>query len=273
MQIKIQDVLKELNLKYDKLHNNEQILLLDDIYNEIDKGFAVTGETMRPKWAKHWEEVSRQISGDSQEDFRPRYDNHLIFRLNGQYVGSNDPLFEFKINSHIRKKLFECVPAQDTVFDFGCGSCLNAKLLPNHYVGMDWADACGNILQQINPSHQFIRYDMLHPHKLNELNIHDKTVITTHALEQLGTDFVPLMEVILNSRPRLVIHLEPIYENYTDSPLDLVAKKYHESRNYLRGLLPYLQNNAQVEIIESYKIQFGTRYHDGYSVVKWRRAG
>ncbi len=99
-------------------------------------------------------------------------------------------------------------------------------------------------------------------------------VLSVHALEQLSGNWGPLLDKLLEVKPKLCLHLEPILELYDESILfDFLAAKYHRRRNYLHGWLSRLREleaAGRVQITEERRLGFGDRYHEAYSVLAWR---
>lgn len=99
-------------------------------------------------------------------------------------------------------------------------------------------------------------------------------VITMHSMEQLGTSFSPMMKYLVEVRPKIIIHLEPIIELYDSSNLfDVLAIKYHKKRNYLDGFLTALrklQGEGAIDIMVEKRLRFGSMFHEGYSLIAWK---
>src|SRR5258707_14365208 len=69
----------------------------------------------------------------------------------------------------------------------------------------------------------------------------DPTVLTVHALEQVGAGWQPFVDFVIARRPRLCVHLEPLVELYETAPLDDLARRYHRKRRYLDGFVPAIK--------------------------------
>ena len=76
-----------------------------------------------------------------------------------------------------------------------------------------------------------------------QLNIDESSaVFTIGALEQLGTNFEPFLQYLLEKQFRICINIETIYELYNQSSLfDYLAVRYLERRGYLQGYLVRLK--------------------------------
>ena len=71
-----------------------------------------------------------------------------------------------------------------------------------------------------------------------------------------------------------VMNIEPIYEFYDLSKdFDLVAVKYIEKRNWLRGYytsLLDLEKKGVIKIFEKLRL-FGSLYHETYNFIIWKK--
>ena len=170
------------------------------------------------------------------------------------------------------------------VVELGCGTgtsqLILAELLPRtQLVASDWAKPSQDIIRAIGVyikrDIKPVCFNMLTLEGWEGLSIDSRsTVITVHALEQLGKSCDALLEALLKAKPLCCLHLEPVAELYDDgNPFDALALRYHKRRNYLDGWLSHLRELARkgkVEIMEERRLGFGDRYHEAYSVVQWR---
>ena len=96
-------------------------------------------------------------------------------------------------------------------------------------------------------------------------------------MEQLGSRYQPFLEYLLENRPQICVHLEPIVELYREgNPLDQAAIRYHERRGYLAGFLTTLKTleaSGKISLLKVQRLFFGGFYHEGYSVVVWKPVG
>jgi hypothetical protein len=60
-----------------------------------------------------------------------------------------------------------------------------------------------------------------------------------------------------------------LIELYEDNLLDYLAVQYHRKRGYLEGYLGAVIDSG-AEIIELKRNNFGSLYHDAYSVLVWK---
>ena len=109
---------------------------------------------------------------------------------------------------------------------------------------------------------------------LPKLNCSVDIVLTLHALEQVFTDYKKFLKLLKKLNPKYIINIEPILENYNNkNSFDLLAYKYHISRNYLSNYKTYLyklKKSLKIKIIHDYKYYFGNKYDDSSSVLIWK---
>ncbi len=158
------------------------------------------------------------------------------------------------------------------ISEFGCG--VGHNLVPlmgqgKRLRGMDWAASATRAVADLGIEAQW--FDMLKPdHKVKLAG----AVFTVHALEQLGTDWGPFLDYLVEQEPRLCLHIEPIEELYDPAdPHDAACLAYHRKRGYLSGFLTKLrdmENKGEADLLEVRKSSFGGMNHDAYSVIVWR---
>ena len=175
------------------------------------------------------------------------------------------------------KKWFEQVAH---VYEFGCGTAHNlvafAKLAPDKTLhGLDWSSASQQIIRLLAEHHGFDIsggvFDLLSPDPSYEI-APNSGVLTVGALEQLGREYEPFVEFLLQRAPTICVHIETLYEAYDQDRLfDNVAVRYLQKRGYLQGYvsrLRQLQKEGYIKILQLQRT-FGSLYHDGYSFLVW----
>jgi hypothetical protein len=90
----------------------------------------------------------------------------------------------------------------------------------------------------------------------------------------LGDRCGNFLNYLLENRPALVMHHEPIVEFYSeDNLLDWLAIQYCTRRGYLKGWWPALQElerQGRIEILEGRRMGYGDPYHEIGSFIVWR---
>ena len=235
-------------------------------------------------WEKGWADNLKAFQNDlSEEHLKPKYFRpSRFFRYNKTIIIPENPHIEYDLFTLIRYFLFEkYFKNYSTLYELGCGSCQNILMLSGlfpdkKYVGLDWSNASLKIAALIakknNVSIQGYVLDMFNPN--NGLKIEKNSLLfSIHALEQLGKDHSQIISFILDQKPALVIHYEPITEFYDKSNLyDYLALMYSTKRGYLSGYFKALRELAEdgrIEIIEAYRPYIGGVYHES-SLIVWR---
>ena len=169
--------------------------------------------------------------------------------------------------------------ACDHIAEFGCGTGWNlfalAKLLPEKFFhGFDFSQSAVElgwmVTERIKMQAEFCWFDMKSP--TYGLSFGENTgVFTFGSVEQLAQNWQPFFEYLIENKPQMVVHVEPVYELYDPKNLlDALAMRFHVKRGYASGWLPWLQNDPRVEVTDIKRTYFGSTMHEGYSIVEWR---
>jgi hypothetical protein len=269
----------------EKSEIDEIILLVLKKIKEVD--LPKSGVNDASRWERGWGEVLDKIknSGISIKLLQPQYFHYNFMRFGGDYIEVPDGSFEFDFYTNIRRVLFrKYLTGFKKIIEFGCGTGTNLAILSEIFpeaslVGCDWAPSSQEILKimekELKAKVDGVRMNMLTLEGGENVEIDSQAVvITMHAMEQLGTTFKPFLDYILRKRPRLIFHIEPVFELYSPEKLfDELAIKYHEKRNYLKGYLPALkklEEEGKIEILEIRRLFFGSLFHEGYSLIIWK---
>lgn len=221
--------------------------------------------------------------GVCEPNLIPRYVRpHGVVRWPGGLASPADPFIVHKLlQLSVRTTFHRHVGRCSTALEFGCGSGQFLHLLGReaphmHFVGLDWTQASVLLVEQMASSGLPVRgqvFDMTRPDP--EFRIPDGSMVyTVGALEQIGSRHEAFLEYLIQQRPSVVIHHEPVLEFYDpDNLIDYLAILWHRRRDYLSGFWPALQFAARqrrIEILESRRTGFGDPYHESGSVVVWR---
>lgn len=269
------------------LNRKEEIKVSSFLLDKIEEGFSVSGPERWKDWNQGWGEVTHDYKetkcfSDLIPVFptiSPKDKYRNILRDRGRFIEVEDSAKEYHDASVFGRKenaFYEYVSPDWSWVDIGCGLFVNSMGLARefkkiNYIGLDWVDSVESLGKEIakNTGENIygIKFDMFHPHHISL----PKTfcVITSGSMEQLGTNHSKILKWILDIKPKIVIHFEPMYELYSNSVVDFTAKQYSKARNYLRGYLPALQGNNNIEIIKVER-GVGCRYHEGETLVVWR---
>ncbi len=279
-------IIKNSNFNYKKVNDADYKQIILRIFKTLDSGnLKPSGPHRLKDWEKGWSENYQNFKKNNfnLNELIPKFiKKNEPIRLKGKFVQPINPNFETDFVSVLRYYLFsKYFKDVSCVYEFGCGTNLNLiavnEIFPDKkLVGLDWTKSSYRIIEQIRKKFKidisFRAFDLFAPDESYKLDL-NSGVLTIGTLEQLGADFIPFTEYLIKNKPKICIHIEPLYELYDSGKLeDYLAAKYSDKRNYLRGFLPYLKELEQSKKIEILEINraFGTFYHDGYSYVIWK---
>jgi len=274
------------DFRHAPIEGAELAALRAELEDALDAPLAASGPERRPAWEAGWGDIRSRFvaSGGSLAELEPHYFRRPseVMRLFGRWVRPADPRFEARFVAVMQAWVARrWLGSASAVFEFGCGPGHNlvalARLLPGvPLVGLDWAQPSQEILARVAAETglpiEGRRFDMFAPDPTLTLPP-GAAVLTVGAMEQLGTRFDAFLDFLLERRPRIAVHLEPIHELY-DRPLpfDDLAARYAERRGYLRGFLPALERldaEGRVELLEARR-HLGSKFHDGWGSLVWR---
>ena len=282
-----EELIESLNFSYEICSNEMQNAISKDILNKCNnKAFSISGPHRRKDWAIGWGQIYNEFisTGRDLRSLVPkdiRGDKPL--RYKGKYITSNSRSFEYDFSLVFKTWLFrKYLIDYSNIYEFGCGTghnlALLAQMFPDkNYSGADWVDESQNILNELSNTYDWRikghKFDLANPDY--NLRLPPNTAAYTFAaLEQLGTDHKKFINYLLAQKPGLCVHVECISEYYNESdPFDLVALRYHKSRNYLEGLLTYLKDLEKCEklqIINTKRLGFGSVNHEIFSYIVWK---
>jgi SAM-dependent methyltransferase len=266
----------EVAREYAILTGAERDATILNVLKRINEPLRVSGAARAEDWERGWQEILDEYrkTGDKTSLIPPYIRRALPLRKAGEYIQPVADDFESTLLDREKKYVFQkwFSFGISRVYEYGCGTGLNILKLHEmcpwlELTGIDWADASGEIIKEIDVPASFLKDDMFSPTASLEP---DSGVLTMVAMEQLGVQWQPLFEHLLSQSPKVVVHIEPLYELYDQSQLfGYLGAAYSDKRGYLRGYLPALESDDRVEILEV-KQGFGSLMHDSYSRVVWR---
>lgn len=277
-------------ITYRVLEPDEQSATEASVQEEIlTRTWRRSGDNDPSVWERGWEEVARRVEMlDEMDPFSlsPSYfRGERTFRLHGRYVQAITDDAEFLVGLMIREAvLSHWIAPYPEIVEFGCGTGLNIFLLAQRfpekrYLGCDWAQPVGSILQRIACATavevKFCQYNMLTGSGLRDGVFAPGTAVcTVHAMEQLHTTWEPFIRDVVKRSPALCVHLEPFVELYSpDNRFDELAILFHRKRQYLTGFIPALkkmQERGEVELLDCRRVPFGGKFHEAYSIAVWK---
>lgn len=286
----VRDLIDEIDFTYQKVSHEERDRVILDILKKLDSNqFSKVGQERKEIWSNAWSEYLNAFieSNYSLEALNPKFMKpNQVVRLNSEFVKPQNPNFEIDFFSVFRVWLFKKYLAQiNAVYEFGCGSVFNlvalAKLYPEKRLyGLDWAVPSVQLVDKIAETQGFkmkgYRFDFFAPDRSLEIE-KNSAFLTMCALEQIGGKYQEFLDFVLEKSPKLCINMEPICELYNEENLiDHLAIKFHKQREYLDGYLSYLrklESENKLIIRQVKRLNFGSLYHEGYSLIVWEPTG
>lgn len=278
------------DFSYHCLDANEVKGVALKIFKRIDSpDLGIAGVQGKERWIQGWQENLNNFvkSGYDVGELVPKFirPNQPI-RLFGDYVMPHDDNFELNFYSVYRRWLFSTYLADaKTIYEFGCGTAFNlvelARMYPDKILhGLEWVEPPIEIMRLLHERYNYNitghLFDMFSPDRTLEV-MPGSAFLAIGALEQLGTNFESFLDLVLEKKPSIFVHVDSLTELYDENNLsDYLALKHDIKRNYLRGYLTRLrelEKEGRVEIIKVQKVSCGGLYHDGYSHIIWRPKG
>jgi len=170
-----------------------------------------------------------------------------------------------------------------SLYEFGCGTGSNLvwirELMPDiELTGLDWAESSQQIIELVSNRSSDAKlhsknFDYFKPDFNVELK-QNAAVLTVASLEQTGKNYNDFLEYLLAKRPKVVIHIEPMWDSLDpNNLLDYLSIRYVKKRNYLDGFREYiwsLSKDGKIEVKVDRRTYLGSLYIDGYSVLIWK---
>lgn len=300
---KIEKVEKLLDFKFSKkvkeIFSSYDIVLLDlteeeykenieSIENFLKREEVVfSGEHRIGDWNKGWDENAQEFEKTKQiSSLIPKYFNkykYVRFDDKMYKIGNNNvELNMLRVLQHYINEKYLKSYNFNNVYEFGCGTGHNLLALSEmsdcnrNYYGLDWTNTqekiFKNIKENFNENFSFRQFDFLNPD--NRVDIQSNSVIFTFAaLEQIGENHTNFINFLLEKKPRLCIHLEPIEELLDKNNfLQKLSLDYFKKRKYLSKFytnLKILEENQKINILEAKRTTFGSFFIEGYNIVVW----
>ncbi len=276
------------DFRYTNLTDNQnEAMILMVVKTLLEGKFVKAGESRINEWDDGWGENLNLLKSDevSIENLTPKYFNkYNVVRLNGKFIRPVSEQFEKNTLGIILDWLFEKYFTQSShIYEFGCGTghnLLRSRPLNKdaQLWGLDWARSSQEIINAVREngidtniySHNFDYYKPDYNFNLAPESI----VYTVASLEQVGEKWGPFIEYLIEQKPKLCVHIEPVAELLSqDNLLDYLSVQYFIKRNYLSGFLSGLKDlekKGKIKIIDSKKNSIGSLFIEGYSLVIWK---
>ena len=276
----------EINLSYFELDQERRDKSILEILAVLENEIKKVGPHRSNDWEVGWNEnLKNYVNTSDISDIKPKYFGKIpIIRWKQNWIEPDDSDMEFHLLELLQIQVFEkYLKSNDSIYEFGCGTGHNLLRLRQRFgdmylCGLDWAESSQRLIRTISEETKDVnlfaeKFDYFHPShefKLNENSV----VFTVASLEQTGTNFVEFIDYLLENKPRLVIHIEPMWETLDQKNLlDNLSIRYFKKRGYLDGLLKHIRNlesEKKLHVVESRRSYLGSFFIDGYSILVWK---
>ncbi len=281
----IKDRIIKFDLEYESLSKDERDSYLLNVLNVLLNDITKSGKHRINEWENGWNQNLELFKETKNiEDLIPKYHGKKdIVRWMGDVIKPITENFDYKIHIIIVDAIIQYyLGDMSNIIEFGCGPAYHLIRL-NEYkkdiklYGSDWTKTSQNIINDVNDvlgtDITPFNFDFFNPDY--NFNIPKNSgVYTVAALEQIGDNIEPYINYLLENKPELCVHMEPIDELLDDESLiDKLSILYFRKRNYLNGFLPYLEKlekENKIEIIKKQRIYSGSYFIEGHSLIVWR---
>ncbi|MCF7844248.1 MAG: class I SAM-dependent methyltransferase [Kiritimatiellales bacterium] len=185
-------------------------------------------------------------------------------------------------NSVLLDSLSPYIDEADIVIELGCGYGHNLWVMQNQYpnkryIGGDYSRNAVELSKLIYAKHsninveQFNFYDDTY-NMLEKCSFGKKVLVfTRHAIEQLPTA-TQVFNTLSKYFDRIIagVHIEVGFDNYDNSLLDLMRKKYVIANDYNRDLISVIKQQPGIEMLRNDSDELGINPLNPSSIVTWR---
>ena len=278
--------LASFDLRYKEITPQERDqFILDTVRTLVNPDIKVSGEHRIDDWERGWGENLEAFCNTGNPDAAvPLYfGKYPIVRWRHRWIRTLNPQHEYRLLCILVEHMMERYMADKAgIYEFGCGPgyhLLRARMInpTAHLVGLDWATASQKILngiaeRGIEPNLEGRHFDFYHPDQT--LNIlPNSAVYSVAALEQIGDRHEAYIQFLLDRKPSIVVHLEPIDELMDANDLhDQLSVLYCRKRNYLKDYLTRLEQlelEGKLTIHRKQRTHYGSFYIEGHSLIVW----
>lgn len=271
--------------------------LIIEILEKIRHDSQIVGDPSREAvWEIGWRENYESFMENAQEEeLVPKFIRpDQPVRWQGEFFRPMNPNFEESFTCVLRSFVFGRITRefgdQEAVhlYEFGAGTGWNLLHAHRYFqsigrahklFGSDFVDSAVELMNHLARKRDVNlsawRFDMRRPDFSRKFeNPGLSGVVTFGALEQLAGDVEPMIDFLLDQRPRIVIHVEPAIENYDVSGLeDYLASWFQGNRGYssgLEALLKMKEAEGNLDLLRTKRIGFGSKMMEGYNLFIWR---
>ena len=282
----LQNEYRKLDFSYRSITSVERDESLIQTVSALLSELPKAGVHRQNDWESGWGQNLEDLERNSDEtSIIPKYFNKFnLVRWRQELIAPVHKNMEHQMLGFILDWISDEFLADfSNIYEFGAGTGHNLLRFRKRndsatLWGLDWARSSQDIIQRIAERREDsnIRasyFDYFNPDETFSL-ADSSAVVTVASLEQIGTRFEPFLTYLMNNRPRLVVHVEPIGELLDQNNLmDYLSLEYFKKRNYLSGYLTRLQeleSRRKIQVVKAQRSHMGSFFIDGYSIIVWR---
>ena len=275
------------NLIYTDIYIHEHNGLLLKVITDLNSNIEQAGIHRLSKWDAGWNENLNKVLHNESINSAVvplYYGKYSSVRWKQNFINPINKLFELHIVNMITEWCFDnYIRNVDAFYEFGCGPGHN--LLIARYFnsnaeiwGCDWSTVSQKIISQLsiatNDKKMFAKnFNFFNIDRSFDLKP-NSAIFTLASLEQTGCDYENFIYYILDQKPSICIHIEPIAELLDQNNLlDYLSILYFKKRNYLDGFynfLKKLENDRKIKIIKAQRTYTGSLMIEGHSIIIWK---
>lgn len=281
----IKERIEKYNLTYRELTSEERDNYILHYINVLTNDITVSGKHRINEWEKGWEENLELFKKSKNvEDLIPKYHGkNRIIRWKGDLIIPLIDNFDYKLHiCFVDAILRHYLKDIKNIFELGCGPAYHLVRMNDfdknkNLFGSDWTVVSQQIIKEINNVKKInivpFNLDFFNPDTNIEIP-KNSGIYTVAALEQIGEGFQDIVNFLIEKKPEICVHMEPIDELLNNNKLiDSLSIKYFRKRNYLKGFLPYLEElekQNKIKIIKKQRLYNGSYFIEGHSLVIWK---
>ena len=215
------------------------------------------------------------------------YKSDMLFHIDENIYYSKDSL---AIKELVNKKIVEVsnnhMTSSDTIVELGSGWGRNLfyfllKKLCHRVIGGEYTKEGRLVSEFISEKFklpaEFFHFDYYNPHEQFMQKLAGTVVFTHNSVEQIRHIPEETIQSLIESKPRVVIHFEPVYE-YCDKNtlLHYLWKRYTLMNDYNRNLLTVLkkfESSGKLRIIDEKVHTIGLNAFNPGSFIVWEPSG
>jgi hypothetical protein len=280
----------QIDFAYEEIKGDQLLDVILGVLRSIDLDSQVVASSGRADvWRHGWQENLNAFlhNRDDLSTIIPKYIRpNQIIRYKQKYIRPRNPFFERDFFTLFQMWFFrKYMRSYDCIYEFGSGSGMNivplAKMFPHtHIVATDFVQTAIVLAREIASYYHFDidarLFDMIRPD--HSIPIRDNSCIfTCGSVEQLGGEFNDFVYYLIDKKPAMCLHIEPIIEFYDESVLaDYLVIKFVKKRGYSQGFftfLKHLEEQGHIEILKKHRTGLGSLKLEGYNYIVWRPIG